>query len=55
MSAEQFGGIVRAVVSAAGGYFVGRGLIDQETAVAVAGAFATVAVAIWSVAAKRKK
>lgn len=54
MSADQLGGIVRAIGAAVGGYFVGRGMIDQETAIAVAGAFATVAVAIWSVVAKRK-
>lgn len=54
LTAEQFGGIVRAVVAAAGGYFVGQGLIDTETATVIGGAVTTIAVAIWSVLAKKK-
>lgn len=50
---EQIGGIVRAVVSAIGGYLVGKGYIDSETALAVTGAVVTIATAIWSVVAKR--
>jgi hypothetical protein len=54
MSAVEIGGVVRALASALGGYLVGRGLIDSETATAVGGAAATIVVAIWSVIAKRK-
>lgn len=54
MNGEQIGGIVRAVVSAIGGFFVGKGVLDAETATALAGAAATIAVAVWSVLAKKK-
>ena len=53
MNGEQVGGIVRAIVSAVGGYLVGRGFIDESTAVSLAGAAATIAVAVWSVLAKK--
>lgn len=53
MTAEQVGGIVRAVVSAAGGYLVGKGTLDSETAVALTGAAVTIATAVWSVWAKK--
>jgi energy-converting hydrogenase Eha subunit B len=54
MSAVEIGGVVRALASALGGYLVGRGLIDSETATTLGGAAATIIVAIWSVIAKRK-
>lgn len=54
MGAEQIAGVVRALVAAAGGYLVGQGLIDAETATAIGGAVTTLAVAMWSVYAKRK-
>lgn len=53
MTGEQIAGIVRAVVSAVGGYFVGRGVIDGETVVAIGGALATLATAAWSVWSKK--
>jgi RsiW-degrading membrane proteinase PrsW (M82 family) len=53
MNAEYIGGIVRAVVSAIGGYLVGKGTIDSETAVAITGAAVTIATAIWSVWSKK--
>lgn len=53
MTGEQVGGIVRAVVSAIGGYLVGKGIIDASTATAIAGAAATIGVAIWSVFSKK--
>ena len=54
MTQEQVGGIVRALVSAAGGYLVGQGLIDAETMLTVAGAVTTIAVAVWSIYSKKK-
>ena len=54
MTAEQVAGIVRAVIAAIGGYLVGKGFADVETIVAVGGAAATIAAAIWSVYSKRK-
>lgn len=53
MTSDQVAGIVRAVVSAIGGYFIGRGVTDASTVTAVAGAAATIATAIWSVMAKK--
>ena len=54
MTHEQVGGIVRALVSAAGGYFVGQGLIDAQTMMTVGGAVTTLVVAVWSIYSKRK-
>jgi len=54
MTQEQVGGIVRAVVAAAGGYFVGQGLIDAQTMMTLGGAVTTLAVAGWSIWSKRK-
>lgn len=53
MTQDQVGGIVRALVSAAGGYFVGQGLIDAQTMMTLGGAVTTLAVAGWSMYAKR--
>ena len=53
MTADQVGGIVRAVVAAIGGYFIGKGIVDASTVTAIAGAFATLATAVWSVWAKK--
>ena len=54
MSGEQIGGIVRAIASAVGGYFVGKGVIDGETVATIGGALATIAVAVWSYLSKKK-
>lgn len=54
MKSDEVGGIVRALVSAAGGYLVGKGLVDSATATTVGGAAATIIVAVWSVWSKRK-
>ena len=54
MTQDQVGGIVRALVAAAGGYFVGQGLIDAETMLTVGGAITTIAVAVWSIYVKKK-
>lgn len=53
MSKEQIAGIVRALVAAVGGYFVGKGLLDGATMETIAGAVATLATAVWSVWAKK--
>ena len=54
MTHEQFGGIVRALVAAVGGYFVGQGLVDAETMMTVGGAVTTLVVAVWSIYSKKK-
>ena len=54
MDGAQIGGIIRAMVAAVGGYFVGKGIVDQATVEGVAGAISVLAVAVWSVWNKRK-
>ena len=54
MTSVEIGGIVRALASALGGYLVGKGLVDAETATTLGGAATTIAVALWSVWNKRK-
>lgn len=53
MTKNEVYGVVRTVLAALGGIAVGKGYIDSETAVALAGAIATVAAAVWSVRSKR--
>lgn len=53
MSKDEVFGVARALLSAVGGFMVGKGYIDSETAMTVAGALATVVTAFWSVKAKR--
>ena len=54
LTAEQVGGIVRAIMAAVGGYAVGQGLTDAETMATIGGAVTTLAAAVWSIWAKRK-
>lgn len=53
MSNDQIAGIIRAVVAAVGGYFVGKGLVDADTVATIGGALATLGTAIWSVRSKK--
>lgn len=53
MTKDQVAGIARAVLSAFGGYLVGKGVVDADTASQLVGAGATIAAAIWSVVSKR--
>jgi hypothetical protein len=54
MKTDEIGGIVRALVSALGGYLVGQGLVDSETAMTIGGGITTIVVAVWSIYSKRK-
>jgi hypothetical protein len=54
MSKTEVYGVARTVLAAAGGILVGKGYIDSETAIALAGAVATIIAAVWSVKSKRK-
>jgi hypothetical protein len=47
MNAAQFAGIFRAVLAAAGGYFVASGK-DPVTVSTISGALLTVGTAVWS-------
>lgn len=53
MNGEQLGAVVRGIVQALGGYFVGQGLIDSETLIVVGGAIATLVATIYSMYIKR--
>lgn len=52
MNGEQIGSIIRAILSAVGGYFVGKGIIDASTMTAIVGALGTIGVAIWGILTK---
>ena len=54
MTKEQVFGVVRTVAAAGFGFLAGKGYLDGATAEALAGAVATIAVAVWSVASKNK-
>lgn len=54
MLTPEIGGVVRTVLAAIAGFVAARGWIDQETAVQIAGAAATILIAAWSIWAKRK-
>lgn len=54
MTAQEISGIVRALVAALGGYLVGQGLVDSETAMTIGGSITTLVVAAWSIYSKRK-
>lgn len=54
MDSGQIAGIVRAVLAAAGGYLVGKGMVDQATVEQVTGAVAVIATALWSWYSKRQ-
>ena len=53
MKKEQLFGIIRTVAAAGFGFLAGKGYLDGATAEALAGAVATIAVAVWSVASKK--
>lgn len=53
MNLDQVLGIARALIAAAGGYFVGQGKMDPGQLEVVGGAVAAVIVAIWSFVAKK--
>jgi len=53
MKKTQVFGIVRTIGAAVFGFLAGKGYIDGSTAEALAGAAATIAVAVWSVVSKK--
>jgi ABC-type proline/glycine betaine transport system permease subunit len=54
MTSTEVAGVVRTIAAAGFGILVGKGIIDAETAAALAGAVGTIAIAVWSVWSKRK-
>jgi hypothetical protein len=53
MNSDQIAGLVRAILSAISGYFVGKGIIDASTATTLVGAVATILVSGWSIWANK--
>jgi hypothetical protein len=53
MNKDQVFGIIRTVAAAGFGFLAGKGYLDASTAEALAGAAATIAVAVWSVISKK--
>ena len=55
MNTSQLAGILRAILTAVAGYAAGKGIdLTGVASPEVTGAIVTVAVAVWSVFAKRK-
>lgn len=48
LTGDQVGGIVRALLAAAGGWAVSKGLVDSSTATTVAGVGAAAIAGAWS-------
>lgn len=53
MTKEQVFGIVRTIAAAGFGFLAGKGYLDGASVEALAGAVATLGVAIWSVVSKK--
>ncbi len=53
MKKAELYGVIRTVLAAVAGFAVARGWVDHETAMSLAGAGATIVVAVWSVRSKR--
>ena len=54
MNKEQVLGVVRHILTFAGGIVVSRGLLDEATMTAVVGAVITIGGALWSILAPEK-
>jgi hypothetical protein len=54
MNKEQVLGIVRHILTFAGGIVVSKGLLDEATMTAVVGAVITIGGALWSILAPEK-
>jgi len=53
MNEQQIAGLVRHILTAAGGYLVSKGVIDEATLTATVGAIITLGGVAWSFWAKR--
>ena len=54
MNKEQLFGIIRTVAAAGFGFLAGKGYLDGATVESLAGAVATIGVAVWSVLSKKQ-
>lgn len=48
MTSDQFGGVVRAILTFLAGFAVTKGIVDSATALTITGAVVTIATAAWS-------
>lgn len=53
MTKEMVWGVARAILAAAGGYLVAKGMVDAGTLETVLGALGTIFAAGWSIWAKK--
>lgn len=53
MTKEMVWGVARAVLAAAGGYLVAKGMIDAATVETIVGAIGTIFAAAWSIWSKK--
>ena len=53
MNKEKLFGVIRTVAAAGFGFLAGKGYLYGATAEALAGAVATIGVAVWSIASKK--
>jgi hypothetical protein len=54
MNKEQIFGIIRTAAAFGFGFLAAKGTIDGATAEALAGAVATIGVAVWSIVSKKQ-
>lgn len=55
MNKEQIASIVRQILLAVGGFVVGKGWIDNETMITIAGALSVVAGSVWALWSRTDK
>lgn len=53
MNKDKLFGVIRTLAAAGFGFMAGKGWLDGATAEALAGAVATIGVAVWSVFSKK--
>lgn len=55
MNSEQIASIVRQILLAVGGFVVGKGWVDNETMLAIAGALSVLIASIWALWSRTDK
>lgn len=55
MNTEQIASIVRQILLAVGGFIVGKGWVDNETMVQIAGALSVIVGSIWAIWSRSTK
>lgn len=55
MNTEQITSIVRQILLAVGGFVVGKGYVDQETMLQIAGALSVIIGSVWAIWSRTDK